>query len=117
MHTRKLIAGNWKMHGSRAALSELAAIAAAVHEDLDIAICPPFTLIAPAAAQAGPIRIGAQDCSPEPQGAHTGAFPPEILVEAGAILGIVGHGERRADHGETDPVVRAKAQAALDGGL
>ena len=117
MHTRKLIAGNWKMHGSRAALSELAAIAAAVHEDLDVAICPPFTLIAPAAAQAGPIRIGAQDCSPEPQGAHTGDVAAAMLVEAGATLCIVGHSERRADHGETDAVVRAKAQAALDAGL
>jgi triosephosphate isomerase len=117
MHTRKLIAGNWKMHGSLAALSELAAIAAAAHDDVDVAICPPFTLIAPAAAKAGHVRIGAQDCSPEPSGAHTGDVSCAMLVEAGATLCIVGHSERRADHGETDAVVRAKAQAALDAGL
>jgi len=76
-----------------------------------------IALTAPAAAQAGPIRIGAQDCSPEPQGAHTGDVAATMLVEAGATLCIVGHSERRADHGETDAVVRAKAQAALDAGL
>ncbi len=117
MHTRKLIAGNWKMHGSRAALAELEAIAAAVPPHVDVAICPPFTLIAPAAAKAGTVRIGAQDCASEPQGAHTGDVSCAMLVEAGATLVIVGHSERRADHGETDAVVRAKAQAALDAGL
>jgi triosephosphate isomerase (TIM) len=117
MHTRKLIAGNWKMHGSLAALDELTAIAAAAHEDVDVAICPPFTLIAPAAAKAGHVRIGAQDCSPQPQGAHTGDVSAAMLAEAGATLCIVGHSERRADHGETDAVVRAKAEAALAAGL
>ena len=117
MHTRKLIAGNWKMHGNHAALSELAAIAASTHKDVDVAICPPFTLIAPAAALAGAVRIGAQDCSSQPQGAHTGDVSAAMLVEAGATLCIVGHSERRADHGEGDAVVRAKAQAALDAGL
>ncbi|CAM3184155.1 Triosephosphate isomerase [Sphingomonas antarctica] len=117
MHTRKLIAGNWKMHGTLAALSELEAIVAATHDDVDVAICPPFTLIAPAAALAGAVRIGAQDCSPQPQGAHTGDISAAMLVEAGATLCIVGHSERRADHGETDAVVRAKAEAALDAGM
>ncbi len=117
MHTRKLIAGNWKMHGNRAALAELTAIAAATQPHVDVAICPPFTLIAPAAAVAGTVRIGAQDCSPEPQGAHTGDISAAMLVDAGATYCIVGHSERRADHGETDAVVRAKAQAALDAGL
>ena len=117
MHTRKLIAGNWKMHGSLAALDELQAIGAAAQADVDVAICPPFTLIAPAAAKAGVVRIGAQDCSPEPQGAHTGDVSCAMLVESGATLCIVGHSERRANHGETDAVVRAKAQAVIDAGM
>ncbi len=120
MHIRrKLIAGNWKMNGSLAALAELAGIgeAARAAGGVDVAICPPFTLIAPAVTRAGGFAIGAQDCHPKASGAHTGCVSVPMLKEAGARLAIVGHSERRADQGEDDVLVRAKAEAALAGGL
>ncbi len=117
MNRRKLIAGNWKMHGSLAALAEIDAVglAQARHPGVDVAICPPFTLIAPACGRG--VAIGAQDCHAEPTGAHTGCVSAAMLVEAGATCCIVGHSERRADHGETDAMVRAKAKAAMAAGL
>jgi triosephosphate isomerase len=112
---RKLVAGNWKMNGSIAALAELGPIAAAAREagGVDVAICPPFTLIAAAVARSGGLAIGGQDCHFKESGAHTGNVSAAMLVEAGARLVILGHSERRADQGETDDVVRAKAEAAL----
>jgi triosephosphate isomerase len=120
MHTRrKLVAGNWKMNGSLASLAELAAIgeAARAAGGVDVAICPPFTLISPAVTRAGGFAIGAQDCHPKAAGAHTGCVSVPMLKEAGARLAIVGHSERRADQCEDDALVRAKAEAALAGGL
>ncbi|MEA3032449.1 MAG: triosephosphate isomerase, partial [Sphingomonadales bacterium] len=120
MHVRrKLVAGNWKMNGSRAALAELSAIAAAAREvpGVDVAICPPFTLIPLAVPRAGGLVVGGQDCHAAAQGAHTGDVAAPMLVEAGAKLVIVGHSERRADHQESDEAVRAKAEAALAAGL
>lgn len=116
---RKLIAGNWKMNGSRAALAELDAIAEAAraNRQADVAICPPFTLIEAAAARAPSLAIGGQDCHAEASGAHTGNISAAMLKEAGATLVIVGHSERRADQHETDADVRAKASAALAAGL
>jgi triosephosphate isomerase len=117
---RKLIVGNWKMNGSIAALGEIAAIAEAARAaaGADVAICPPFTLIAPAVTRAGGnLPIGAQDCHPAASGAHTGCVSAPMLKEAGAKLVIVGHSERRQDQGETDALVRAKAEAALGEGL
>jgi triosephosphate isomerase len=116
---RKLIVGNWKMNGSLAALSELAPIseAARAAAGVDVAICPPFTLIASAVTRAGGLSIGAQDCHDRPSGAHTGCVSLPMLAEAGARLVIVGHSERRADQGETDELVRAKAEAAIAAGL
>ncbi|MDT9597507.1 triose-phosphate isomerase [Sphingosinicella rhizophila] len=116
---RKLIAGNWKMNGSRAQLAELSAIAAAAREaaGVDVAICPPFTLISLAAARAGGLAIGAQDCHQSDSGAHTGNVSAPMLKEAGARLTIVGHSERRADQHESDALVSAKAQAAIRHGL
>ena len=118
MTRRKLVAGNWKMNGSLAQLSELDAIAAAARANpgVDVAICPPFTLIAPAAAKGG-VAIGAQDCHPKDKGAHTGDVSAAMIREAGATLVIVGHSERRTDHGEDDVTVRAKAEAAISAGL
>lgn len=118
MARRKLVAGNWKMNGSVAQLAELDAIAAAAraHPDVDVAVCPPFTLVA-AAAQRGTIVIGAQDVHPNEKGAHTGDVSAAMLKEAGASLVIVGHSERRADHAETDALVRAKAEAVIAAGL
>jgi triosephosphate isomerase len=120
MHVRrKLVAGNWKMNGSRAALAELSAIAAAAREapGVDVAICPPFTLIALAVPRAGGLAVGGQDCHSAAQGAYTGDVSAPMLVEAGAKLVIAGHSERRAGHHESDEMVRAKAEAALAAGL
>ncbi len=119
MALRKLVAGNWKMNGSRAALAGLDAIGAAAraHPGVDVAICPPFTLIAPAAERASGIAIGAQDCHAAASSAHTGCVSAAMLKEAGATLVIVGHSERRADNGETDADVRAKAEAVIAAGL
>ncbi|HWW63185.1 MAG TPA: triose-phosphate isomerase [Sphingomonadaceae bacterium] len=116
---RKLVAGNWKMNGSLEALAELDAIAdaGARHPALDIAICPPFTLIAPAAARRPDLPIGAQDCHAVASGAHTGCVSAGMIVEAGGRLTIVGHSERRADQHETDAEVKAKATAAIAAGL
>ena len=120
MHVRrKLVAGNWKMNGSLAQLAELSAIAAAARDasGVDVAVCPPFTLIAPAAARGGGLAIGGQDCHPKDKGAHTGNVSAPMLKEAGARLVIVGHSERRADQGESDDLVQAKAEVGLRHGL
>ena len=119
MALRKLVAGNWKMNGSLGSLAELDAIAAAAgtHGSVDVAVCPPFTLIAPAVSRAPGLAIGAQDCHGQAKGAHTGCISAAMLAEAGARLAIVGHSERRADQHETDVEVQAKAAAALGAGL
>lgn len=116
MTTRKLIAGNWKMNGSMAALSEIEAIAnAAMPLSVDVAICPPFTLIAPARGRGVP--LGGQDCHAKASGAHTGCVSADMLADAGASYCIVGHSERRMDNGETDADVRAKAEAVIAAGM
>ena len=119
MALRKLVAGNWKMNGDRAALAELDAIAAAATAapGLDVAICPPFTLIAAAHARQPGLAVGGQDCHAAAQGAHTGCISAAMLRDAGAAYVIVGHSERRADQHETDAEVRAKAAAAIAAGL
>ena len=119
---RPLIAGNWKMNGLKASLGELAAMAqgaAEVWRKADLLICPPATLIFPAAAAmiGSKIAIGGQDCDAEASGAHTGDISAEMLADAGATYVIVGHSERRTDHHETDAIVRAKAEAAWRAGL
>ncbi|RYD84527.1 MAG: triose-phosphate isomerase [Sphingomonadales bacterium] len=117
MMRRKLVAGNWKMHGLKADLGEVRAIAAAVPASVDAALCVPFTLIASAVEAAGALPIGAQDVHEDEKGAHTGCISAAMLVEAGAALTIVGHSERRADQHETDAQVKAKAEAAHKAGL
>jgi triosephosphate isomerase len=116
---RKLVAGNWKMNGSLGSLAELEAIKAAADANggVDVAICPPFTLIAPAVQRQPGLAIGAQDCHQAEKGAHTGCVSTAMLKEAGAALVIVGHSERRTDQGETDALVRAKAEATIGAGL
>lgn len=117
---RPLAAGNWKMNGLTASLAEIRAIAEAAPGigGADILICPPATLVAAAsAAVGGAIAIGGQDCHAKTSGAHTGDIAAEQLKDAGALYVIVGHSERRADHGESDEIVRAKAEAALRAGL
>ncbi|QLC24351.1 triose-phosphate isomerase [Parasphingopyxis algicola] len=119
MARRKLIAGNWKMNGHLDHLRELHGIdkAAKAHPQVDVAICPPATLIAPAVARVPGLAIGAQDCHGADKGAHTGCLSAAMLKEAGAHHVIVGHSERRADQGETDADVRGKAEAAHRHGL
>jgi triosephosphate isomerase len=117
---RKLAAGNWKMNGTTTSLSEAMALAAA-HPDckVDLLICPPATLIAPmaTAATGTPLEIGGQDCHPAASGAHTGDISAAMLADAGASHVILGHSERRTDHGEDDALVRAKTEAAWHAGL
>ena len=117
---QKLAAGNWKMHGTRADLAEVRALVAA-HPDpsVEVLICPPATLLAWMDAEIGqaPIRTGGQDCHWQASGAHTGDISAAMLADAGASHVILGHSERRADHGETDASVRDKAAAAHDADL
>jgi triosephosphate isomerase (TIM) len=117
---RRLAAGNWKMNGTPASLAEIGVLAAA-HPDpaCDMLICPPATLIAQMvwAAKGTPVMVGGQDCHPDASGAHTGDISAAMLRDAGATHIILGHSERRADHGETDALVRAKATAAIAAGL
>ena len=115
MSTRKLIAGNWKMNGGVMALAEIDAIAAGMGDGVDVAICPPFPLIAPATGRG--VAIGGQDCHHERSGAHTGCVSASLLGELGCACCIVGHSERRADNHEGDAEVRAKADAAIAAGL
>lgn len=118
-----LIAGNWKMYGRMADLAELDALAAAVggvRAEVDVVLCPPFTMTAAAAGRAkgGRIAIGVQDVAAiGADGAHTGDVSAAMAADAGARFAIVGHSERRAAHGETDAVVAAKATAAAAAGL
>jgi triosephosphate isomerase len=117
---RKLAAGNWKMNGTGASLSEVdALIAAHPSPAVDVLICPPATLISRMAGRTGPtpLMLGGQDCHTATSGAHTGDISADMLADAGATHVIVGHSERRADHGETDATVRAKTEAALAAGL
>ena len=112
MTRRKLVAGNWKMNGDRAALAELVAIAAAgATSTAEVAVAVPATLIAPAVALVPGFAIGAEDVHPADKGAHTGCLSAAMLKEAGASFSIVGHSERRADCHETDAEVKAKAEA------
>ncbi len=113
------IVGNWKMNGIAADVAVLQAIAQAAdaHPHVDIGICPPATLIAGFAAHAGQVQIGAQDCHAKASGAHTGNLSAAMLQEAGASYAIVGHSERRADQGETDADVAAKAEALHAAGM
>jgi triosephosphate isomerase len=120
---RPLVAGNWKMNGVKASLGEIAAIRAGVERGeagvAELAVCPPATLIAHAATAltGGPVALGAQDCHAKPSGAFTGDISAEMLKDAGCAYVIVGHSERRAMHGESDAVVKAKAEAVLRAGL
>lgn len=112
---RKLAAGNWKMFGTSASLSELRALAYAhAAAEVDIMLAPPATLIhRMAEAGAGsPIAVAGQDCHADASGAHTGDISADMLRDAGASMVILGHSERRTDHAETNDMVRAKTEAA-----
>ena len=122
---RQLIAGNWKMHVLGAEAAALATgLATAVGADVgglpcDLLVCPPFTQITRVQGilAGGPVGVGGQDCHAESQGAHTGDISAPMLADAGARWVILGHSERRGNHGETDAEVRAKTLAAVAAGL
>jgi len=120
---RPLIAGNWKMNGLKASSAEFEAMLAGASDvaaKADLLVCPPATLIAGFAEKARgskTIAIGAQDCHPKASGAHTGDLSAEMLADAGASAIIVGHSERRADHDESDVLVRQKTEAVWRAGL
>ena len=119
---RPLIAGNWKMNGLKASSAEFEAMLAgapAVAGKADLLVCPPATLIAAFAekARGSTLALGGQDCHPKASGAHTGDISAEMLSDAGASAIIVGHSERRADHGESDALVRQKTEAVWRAGL
>lgn len=117
---RKLVAGNWKMHGSHTANAELlAGINAARPFGCDVAVCVPFPYLSETAVAlaASEVRWGAQDCSAHEQGAYTGEVSAAMLAEFGCRYAIVGHSERRQYHAETDQQVADKAKAALARGI
>jgi triosephosphate isomerase len=118
---RQLIAGNWKMHGLTQAAASLARGIRDGSTDLncDLLVCPPATMIVAVAdiLEGSACAVGGQDCHAENQGAHTGDISAPMLRDAGARWVIVGHSERRANHNESDAIVRAKAEAAFAAGL
>ena len=115
---RPLVAGNWKMNGTRQSLDQIKAIGDGVRGGLasrvDSLICPPATLlyVATALSTDSPLEIGAQDCHQNASGAHTGDISAEMIADCFGTYVIVGHSERRTDHNESDALVRAKAEAA-----
>lgn len=121
---KKLVVGNWKMHGSRAFNAELiqgllVANLATTAPNADVAVCPPFVFLADVAdaLQGSAIAVGTQDISAQTQGAYTGEVAGSMIREFGATYAIVGHSERRSYHGESDQLVADKAKAALSHGL
>jgi triosephosphate isomerase len=119
MALRKLVAGNWKMHGMSSDLEEVRAIATASRDypSVDVALCVPAILIERAARAVPGFAVGGQDVHHAEKGAHTGCTSALMLLDAGASLTIVGHSERRDAQRETDDEVQAKAHAALSVGL
>jgi triosephosphate isomerase len=119
MALKKLVAGNWKMHGLSSDIAEIERIAAEskAYPLVDVALCVPSILIERAARAVPGFAIGAQDVHHADKGAHTGCVSVEMLLDAGAALTIVGHSERREAQRESDAEVKAKAEAALASGL
>ncbi|SFC04317.1 triose-phosphate isomerase [Tropicimonas isoalkanivorans] len=117
---QKLAAGNWKMNGTEASLAEIDKMLAAYPEPgCKVLICPPATLLDRLSTRIGdgPIATGAQDCHMKASGAHTGDISADMIKDAGGTYAILGHSERRTDHGESDEVVKAKSAAAVGAGL
>ena len=119
MAERPYIVGNWKMNGTRAMLSEARAIdrAAQRYMKAEVAVAPPYTLIHAVHREAEQIGVGAQDVFPGEDGAHTGDISATMIADAGAKFVILGHSERRADHRETNKLINAKIDSALEAGL
>ena len=116
--TAPLIVGNWKMNGNALSIEEFGRMVARAPEassrGVELAVCPPVIMMVKFVERAtvSPIRVGAQDCHPEPRGAHTGDISAEMISSFGGRLVIVGHSERRTDHHEDDALVARKAAAA-----
>lgn len=110
----KIIAGNWKMNGTRVALDAMLGKLCEIKTDNRVILCVPFTMLRPGCDA---VAIGAQDISQHPAGAHTGDISAAMISDAGAKYVIVGHSERRAAYGETNDIVRAKAAAAIEFGI
>lgn len=120
MTVRPLVAGNWKMNGTKESYEEFAKIAAgydaALAEKIDMLVCPPAVLLAQF-AEVENLPVGAQNCHAAASGAHTGDISAEMVANVGGKYVIVGHSERREGYGETDADVAAKAEAAWRAGL
>lgn len=119
---KPIVAGNWKMNGLRQSADQFEAICSGATEvaaHVDLMICPPATLISlfSELAEGKSVAVGAQDCHANEAGAHTGDLSTSMLRDAGASTVIVGHSERRADHGESDALINEKAKAAWAAGL
>ncbi|MEM7661573.1 MAG: triose-phosphate isomerase [Pseudomonadota bacterium] len=119
---RTLIAGNWKMNGLKASLVEIQAMVDGIGEgkaEVDALICPPATLIAAAVdlASGSALQIGGQNCHAGMSGAHTGDVSAAMLKDAGASHIILGHSERRTDHGELSAEIKDRVLAVFDAGL
>jgi triosephosphate isomerase len=120
---RPLVAGNWKMNGLKASIGEIAAMRRAVDAGeagvAEVLVCPPSTLLISASTvlNGGALALGAQDAHMKISGAHTGDLSAAMLKDAGATYIIFGHSERRAAYGESDALVRLKAEAAIDAAL
>jgi triosephosphate isomerase len=116
-----LLAGNWKMHGSKAMVRDLleSLLAAPGGESPELAVFPPFPFLAQAQSllDGSPIAWGAQNLNPVAQGAHTGEVSASMLLEFGCRYVLVGHSERRTLYGESDEDVAARFVAALEAGL
>ena len=110
----KIIAGNWKMNGTRTALAEMLDAIAGVTTENRVILCVPFTMLRHGTDS---VAIGAQDISTHARGAYTGEVSGAMIAETGAKYVIVGHSERRMYHDETNDIVRAKAEMALENGL
>ncbi len=110
----KIIAGNWKMNGTRTALSEMINALQNIDTQNTIILCVPYTLLN---IDSGRIALGAQDTSTHDHGAYTGEVSAQMIAETGAKYVIVGHSERRQYHGETNNIVQQKAAAAMAAGL
>lgn len=119
MAERPYIVGNWKMNGTRAMLSEARAIDRSAQRlmKVEVALAPPFTLIHAVHREVEQIGVGAQDCHPGPDGANTGDVSAMMAADAGAKFVILGHSERRQDHGEDNALIEAKVSAATEAGL
>ncbi|MCB5204114.1 triose-phosphate isomerase [Neorhizobium sp. T786] len=120
---RPLVAGNWKMNGTRESLDQIKAIGDGVKgklsDKVETLLCPPATLlyVATALCTDSPLMIGAQDCHQNASGAHTGDISAAMIADCFGTYVIVGHSERRTDHDETDSLIRAKAEAAYEAEL